>query len=486
MSKILVKGNICFLKEEADIEFIRRLDQELSFKVIGAEHTWAYQNHRWDGVNRILTRNLTFPRGLLDRVVGLYKSYNKDVKVEDTIKRSKIENSINILPKLKEMGKYPREYQFDVLDAVKNNSNGIIRAATGSGKTIISALMVAYFNKSAIIYVISKDLLHQTHGFFSEVFDQKIGMIGDGICDIQDINIASVWTVGQALGLKKSDIVIESEADNEEVTLSDKKYAAIRQMMSRTKVNCLDECHISSAPLLQAIFKSINPEYLYGMSASPWRDDGSDLLIEGVFGNKIVDISASELIKQGYLVKPLIKFIKVPKYHETITKGYQTVYKKYIIDNPVRNEKIVNGAVKLVELGYQPLISFSRINHGKILYKEISKKLSCEMLSGKDSSKVREVVKKKLENREIDCVLASTIFDIGVDLPSLSGLIVGGGGKSSVRALQRIGRIIRPLPGKKFAAVIDFADNIKYLKSHSKIRKKIYSIEEEYDITWPT
>jgi superfamily II DNA or RNA helicase len=185
------------------------------------------------------------------------------------------------------------------------------------------------------------------------------------------------------------------------------------------------------------------------------------------------------------LVKPIIKFTKVPKLDEDLPKSYPTVYKKYIIENPIRNNYIINGAQKLVEQGYQTLVLYSRISHGKFLHSEIQKHLPCMLLSGKDSTKKREEVKKKLENRDINCIVASTIFDIGVDLPSLSGLIIAGGGKSSVRALQRIGRVIRKHPGKQHAAIMDFLDQARFLKSHSVARHRVYASERGFDVIWP-
>ena len=72
---------------------------------------------------------------------------------------------------------------------------------------------------------------------------------------------------------------------------------------------------------------------------------------------------------------------------------------------------------------------------------------------------------------------------MGIDLPILSGLVIAGAGKSSVRALQRIGRVIRPYKGKKVAAVLDFADQAPYLINHAIARKEIY--QTEFDVTWP-
>jgi superfamily II DNA or RNA helicase len=79
-------------------------------------------------------------------------------------------------------------------------------------------------------------------------------------------------------------------------------------------------------------------------------------------------------------------------------------------------------------------------------------------------------------------LVASKIFDQGVDIPELDALILAGSGKSSGRALQRIGRVIRLSKGKEKAVVVDFFDNCKYLKDHSESRIKIYESEPGFNI----
>ena len=81
-----------------------------------------------------------------------------------------------------------------------------------------------------------------------------------------------------------------------------------------------------------------------------------------------------------------------------------------------------------------------------------------------------------------EVLIASKIFDQGIDIPELDALILAGSGKSSARALQRIGRVIRSYPGKRWANVIEFWDNAKYLESHSTARLKIYKSEPGFQI----
>lgn len=487
MTKIVIRKNLCYIEDEKDIEMIRLLDNELSYRVQGAEHTRAFKGYfrhgkyvKWDGIHRLLNYDMSFPCGLLSRVKDLYSSRNKQVEIIGQ-KQPSDNNSIDIIDKLKELNKEPYHYQLEILETIKKHDNGIIRGATGCGKTLISALMIAYFGKPAIIFVIGTDLLHQTYKFFKQIFgDDRVGIVGDGICEIKTINIVSVWTVGKALGLDDSSILLDDSDD--EKNIDEDKYNQIKELLKISKVDIYDECHLAACETIQEISKYSNPEHVYGMSASPWRDDHKDLLIEAIFGPKIVELSASRLINEGYLAKPYIKFIKVPKLKEKIEKKYPVIYKKYIIENEERNELIINNAESLINKGYQVLILYSRINHGKLLYNKLKNIIPCVLLSGKDSSNIRNQAKADLESRKINCVIASTIFDIGVDLPSLSALIVAGGGKSSVRALQRIGRVIRKYPGKKRAAIIDFVDSAPYLTQHSAIRRQIYSFESEFEI----
>lgn len=491
MAKIRIFDTHCLIEEDNDTGFLRALDKELSFEVQGAHHMKSFktgyydkEGHHviWDGVNRLLTENLSFPIGLLNRVQNFYESCDRSIELVDRRPTKIPEVAIDILPTLRSLGKEPYPYQLETLDTVKRYDRGIIRLATGGGKTVVAALLTANFGKKTILYVIGKDLLYQTHKFFSSVFDQKIGIIGDGNCEIHDINVASVWTVGQALGIDNNQLLTD---DEEESSVDPQKYKDIRAMLSETKVHIFDECHLAACNTIQEISRNISPEYIYGMSASPWRDDNADLLIEGVLGKTIINIPASFLIERGFLVKPIIKFIPVAPPAQKLKKSYPFIYKNYIIENEVRNGIIIRGAQKLVEQGYQTLVLYNSVAHGNLLYEKLSKTLPCRLLSGKDSSDTREIAKKQLENREINCIIASKIFDIGVDLPSLSGLVIASGGKSSVRALQRIGRVIRKYPGKTQSAVIDFYDQVHFLRDHSEQRRKIYSTEEKFEVSWP-
>lgn len=480
--KIQIYGNKARLLGEQNHRVIDSLDLFLSFRPAGIEFSPSVKSGRWDGRTRLLSKSLEFPVGLVDSVASFYKDFGQDVEIENLNKSITI-TSKDISSRLKEIGKDPRYYQIDAANTAIEKKRGIIRSCTGSGKTLIAALIIAKVNRPAIVYVIGKDLLWQFHRFFTDIFQTDIGVIGDGVCQIKDITIASIWSVGKAFGMGKVKN-LDDEGGDDEKDVSESYYRDITSFVSRAEVSILDECHLAASETVQRIGANFTGEYVIGMSASPYRDDNADLLIEAIFGRVIVDISASSLIADGFLVQPIIRFLNVPKFKfGSAGKTYKEIYKNYIVNNDDRNDMVIKGGIKLVEQNFTTMVLFKEIEHGNKLYKGfLDKGMNCYLLNGKLSSDKRKAAVDEVIAGKCKLLLASSIFDIGVDIPNLSGLVLAGSGKSSVRAIQRIGRAIRPYPNKTIAAILEFDDKAKYLKEHAEVRKKIYRSEPGFII----
>lgn len=366
-------------------------------------------------------------------------------------------------------------YDFSIPNTHSFVSQGFI-----NHNTMVAAMMTAQFNKPTIIYVIGLDLLQQFHNLFSKMFDEEIGWIGNGIINPKRITIASIWSLGSALDFKKTMFLDDEVVKELPTQIQDKKK--VLDCLKNAKVHIIDECHACTCDTIQEIYKFINPERIYGLSGTPYRDDGSDLLVSSILGEVIIEISASELISIGLLTEPVIKFKHVP-FEPISLRTYGEVYKQYIVLNETRNSMILDEAKKLISKGYKTLVLFKTIEHGKILLEMFNNEnINCELLNGSDSLDRRNEVKARLEKGEIDCLIASTILDIGFDAPILSALVLAGSGKSKIRALQRIGRILRIFPNKKRAAVVDFMDNCRFLDKHSKIRYETYLTEPGFKI----
>jgi hypothetical protein len=204
MATITINKFDCKISDCEDINILRKLDHLLSYQIQGAMFMPSYSG--WDGRVRLLSKNLHFSYGLLNKVSNFFTKHGVTVSIVDN--RTKSESKpINIIPILEKMDKTPRYYQLDAAKATLYNDCGIIRIPTGGGKALVSALIVANFGKPSIIFVIGKDLLYQMYELYKDIFGaDKVGIVGDGLCDIKKYNVVSVWTAGSALGLKKNQI----------------------------------------------------------------------------------------------------------------------------------------------------------------------------------------------------------------------------------------------------------------------------------------
>jgi len=122
------------------------------------------------------------------------------------------------------------------------------------------------------------------------------------------------------------------------------------------------------------------------------------------------------------------------------------------------------------------LILVSRTEHGEILLDMLKNndKKSC-FIHGKLKKKERKALYEEILNNKYDIVIASSIFDEGVDLVHFKVLILAVGGKSSIGVVQKVGRVLRVNEAKENAIIYDFIDKSKFLFNHYRRRRNILS-----------
>lgn len=244
--------------------------------------------------------------------------------------------------------------------------------------------------------------------------------------------------------------------------------------------------HVAAQTIQDILNSSYRARFRIGGSASPWRDDGLDILIEAAFGRKYTDISASFLIHNKYLLRPYITFNHFEN-HLGPAKTFAAHYKKYVCENDARNQWIAERAKYHVGLDRPTIILVKWVSHAERLRDLIP---GAEILTAsgdsKKSPKKRKEVLDRMRSKQLMCLIGTSLLDEGVDVPVATAGIFAGGGKSSTRELQRVGRFIRPDPLdplKTCAYIEEFLDNTKWLMHHSKLRRKILATEPQFEIT---
>lgn len=480
-----VRGKIL---NRLDINQLSVLQNVCSFKVEGSEYKAnAFKYRRkggfeWDGYKKLFnTRYQTFPIGLLDMVRGTFTNAGIPVEVIDKRKKN-VETVPYIIDNFQE-----REYQTNAVLLSVTHGNGIIKAATGAGKTSIAARTISALQKKSIFIVHTRDLLYQTIESFTRMFpEETIGQIGDGKIDYQNITVATMQTLAILNDIEVGRDKYDEDADGIKETKVQYKEIYNPEVWHeyRKSVDCVmfDEVQrICSQTAYKVRFLFERANYAFGYSASPWRDDGSDLMIEAAFGRRIVDITASELIRQGYLVKPQIIIKKAPSVWQGTT--YEQVYKTAIVENVFRNIQVVHDAMEQYNLGRNTLVLVTQIKHGEHLEKMLNRAgVPAIFISGKSGMKKRRQTIQDMRDGKVQLVIASTIADVGLDVPRLQSIVEAGAGKSSVTALQRLGRIMRPFEGKNECYFITYYDSAPYLSTQIDKKVDIWSTESEFVI----
>jgi superfamily II DNA or RNA helicase len=424
-----------------------------------------------------------FPTGLASKAIEYFKDFNVPYQILN--ERSAIAKNAGYSMSDEFES---RDYQQTIIADSCNRERGIIKVATGGGKTSIASGIISQIGaEPTVFYVTSKDLLRQAREELTRFIRYQgkpleVGVVGGGKCELKDITVMTVQTAVKALGHRFAKY--DDEDDSDSTKLNDQNKKQIVDFIKSSKLMVCDEVQHWAAKTCQIIAdSSVSARYRFGLSATPWRDEGDDMLIDGCFGRAIADISASFLIERGYLVQPSIYFVHARK--ANLEGAYATVYKEGIVENQERNMMIANIAQKMTEAGRHVLVLIKIIDHGKQLEAMIPNSF---FVNGSHSAKTRSEWIEKMRRREAPVTIATSIFDEGVDVKPLDGLILGGSGKSQTRALQRVGRVLRTYEDKmsgfvkKDAFVVDFQDNMKYMLGHSRKRRKIYETEPKFII----
>lgn len=423
-----------------------------------------YLRGKWEVSNRSMFNRKTkvFLTGLVPQVIKYLSRNGISFSVSDDRAKSPAYTWPVTLK-----GVTLRGYQLEAAEAFLKAKRGIIKAGTGAGKTITSAAILKAAAVPTIFLVHRTHLLHQTAEKYLEVMPElkgHLGMIGDGICDIKPVTMATVQTISSML--KKHGKKMEEE------------LGMFRMMI-------IDEAHRATADQFVDVAKKLpNCDYRLGLTATPFMSGRAydDLTLHGLFGNVVYEISASELIRLGVLARPFFKFYEVNEPKMFNLKNYRDIYEKLIIENEYRNRLIAEKTAELVKMRRKTLVICSEIKHIETLYGMLTEKgLSVAVATGSASTIERKKMLNSLSSGGHDCILCSTIFDEGVDLPDIGAVVLAAGNKSAPALLQRTGRAIRLKETENYAIIVDFYDRTnRMLEKHAQARVEIIKREPEF------
>ncbi|MGL4994446.1 MAG: DUF3427 domain-containing protein [Bacteroidales bacterium] len=335
-----------------------------------------------------------------------------------------------------------------------NRYRNLIVAATGTGKTAISAFDYQTFRRNnprarVLFTAHREEILNQALSTYRSV--------------IGDSNFGSLW-VGRNSPRDESDY----EHLFVSIAMFNSRYEDIFSQLSRDYYDfiVIDEAHHSQADSYRRLFDHFEPKILIGLTATPERMDGRDLRPDfcGTIG---AEIRLPQALQAGLLTpfQYLCVSDNTNLSDDTLWSG-----QRYNIDRLAdrlccksRAENIVNAIRKYIADEYNCCALCFCVNkrHADFMSKELNKRgFKAESLTSDTSSESRREVVSKLREGRLNYLCVVDIFNEGVDIPEVDSVLFLRPTESLTIFLQQLGRGLRLSDKKSELTVLDFVSQV--------------------------
>jgi len=245
--------------------------------------------------------------------------------------------------------------------------------------------------------------------------------------------------------------------------------------------NILEEAHESSGQGYYDVMRACpNAHYRLSLTATPFMRDSAEanMRLMACSGPVAVRVTEEQLINLGVLATPYFKFAKLKTKPEGLfkTTAWPRCRELGVVKNDERNAYIVNETKVAISYGLPVLILVTAREHGKILQEKlVAAGVRVNYIFGDHDQAERQAALNALADGRIDCLIGSTILDVGVDVPSIGLVVNAGAGKAEVQIQQRIGRGMRAKKaGPNAMFYLDFEDDFNNtLRDHARGRRQI-------------
>ena len=333
-----------------------------------------------------------------------------------------------------------RDYQQEAIDNLKKmredgKTIALLYHATGVGKTITAATDAKAVGGRTLFLVNALKLASQAKDTFAKVWPEAT--LGEYTGSQKDMTQTVIFATVQSIS-----------KDLEKFSPMDFDYLIV------------DECHHAAANTYQKIFTYFHPKFILGLTATPERSDGEDML--ELFQNVAHKMDLKTAVERGVLVP--IRCIRVKTNIDLtdvringIKYNSQDLESKLFI--PERNQLIVDTYLKYVN-GKKTVIFCASVDHAAEIAKLLRDNgVKAEAVSGRDRVEVREKILKDYETGSTNVLCACDLLNEGWDSPHTTVLFMARPTMSKTIYLQQLGRGTRRCPGKEDLLVIDFVDN---------------------------
>ena len=395
---------------------------------------------------------LYLPKGLLSKIAEVLNEANVDYSIIDERQSKTINSPISMRVDLYENQKTLFK------ETIKTNQ-GIIVAPTGFGKTVLGIKLATHYEMNTLILTHRVNICKQWKNQLVDLTNvTEVGQCYSGKCNLgNSIDIAT----------------FQSLLNNQSMERYKDHYGLI----------LIDEVHHLAAYSFEKVIRSFSAKHVYGLTATPKRSDGLEVITEMLIGGIIAEGTSLT----GSLQKDLyIRFVSTHfLFEDDLHKMTHT-----IMHDETRNTLIIDDILENYQNGKKILVLTERVEHTRILKEKLSLKVHhLFTVHGKLTYKERNTVFEEMMNIEEPFVILATgkYIGEGFDDNRLNTLLITMPFKWKGTLEQYVGRLNRQKPDKNQIAVYDYVDiesrvySNMFLKRQKGYKKLGFSLVNEFD-----
>ena len=307
-----------------------------------------------------------------------------------------------------------REYQERAVAVGLHCRAGIFAMATNSGKTAVMMRIMAKTGLRTLVIVQKQELLYQIADEIRRRLRYDPGLAGSGEFHLRPITVAIVNSAYQ------------------------KVEAIARYGFEQVFV---DEGHHGASRVHFAVLSKIRPYRVYAMTGTDFRTRSKEnIILRAAFGGTIFRVDNQFMTEHGYSAKLQAEIL--PFVHSIDpTHTWGTVYREGIAECDARNRLVAEAAVRHANAGETVLVLTDHEAQGSRIHAIlVGMGARSRFMWGARSRSERDKARRDFRDRKFSILVATTIYDEGVDLPTLDVVVMAGGQMAKGKVFQRLGR----------------------------------------------
>lgn len=376
--------------------------------------------------------------------------FREKIPYRDTAK------AYSVLPLRLLENRQPRDYQREALEAwAASGRRGVVVLPTGTGKSFVAQLAMAQVCRSTLVVVPTIDLMTQWAGQLEKAFGIEVGMLGGGSKEVRDICVSTY----------------------------DSAVLMMDSIGSRFGLLVVDECHHLPGMCYRQLARDAIAPFRLGLSATPEREDGEEQVLNELLGpicyrkdidemdarvlapyttqRICVELDADEMEAYWVNRQVYVDFLHRNGINVSTPQGWSQFViacsrlpggREALKGFFAQRRIAMGGRAKLravwkilCEHRNSRIIIFTADNNTAY---SIGERFRLPVLTHHTKAAERKDFLDAFRHGDYPCLVTSKVLNEGVDVPEAEvGIVVSGSG-STREHVQRLGRILRPSPGK--------------------------------------